>query len=140
MEISQISELAEFFETFELDGIEKESIERLSCSKHYYHLFHVACEWLEERFNDIYICAGGGTHQAVRVSCELLAEKFQDRNFKKLALKLKQLHDIRVQADYRLADDFSKHTITMMKNEKERALILIAELDQKHSSEDLKQA
>lgn len=140
MEISQIGEIASIFETHTIDGIDKECLDRLSCSKHYYHLFHVVCVWLDTKFREVFNCAGGGTHQAVRTSCELLAEKFQDRNFKKLALKLKQLHDIRVQADYRLADDFSKHTITMMKNEKERALILIAELDQKHSSEDLKQA
>ncbi|WP_180175859.1 hypothetical protein [Acinetobacter sp. YH12025] len=134
MEISQIGDIATILETHTIEGVDKECLDRLSCSKHYYHLFHVVCSWLDTKFKEIFDCAGGGTHQAVRVSCELLADKFEDRNFKKLALKLKQLHDLRVQADYRLADDFSKHAITVMKNEKARALNLIVELDQKYSS------
>lgn len=140
MKISEIGDLAVIFETIQLDGVERESIDRLSCSKHYYHLFHIVSNWLKTKFRAIFDCSGGGTHQAIRTSCELLADKFNDRDFKKLAFKLKQLHDMRVHADYRLGEDLSRHAILMMKSEKQKAIELISELDKKHSSETLKQA
>lgn len=140
MKVSELGDLASALEFQDIEGVNKESMQRMCCSKHYYHLFHVVCVWLESKFKETFDCAGGGTHQAVRTSCELLADKFQDRNFKKLAMKLKQLHDVRVHADYRLSNEFSEYSIMLMKNEKQRALLLITDLDQKHSSINLKQA
>ncbi|MGY5392018.1 hypothetical protein [Acinetobacter sp. NigerLNRRAM0016] len=140
MNISQLGEIATYLENSELDGITKECIDRLCCSRHYYHLFHIVCAWLHMKFNEMSECAGGGTHQALRTTCELLAEKFDDKDFKKLAMKLKQLHDIRVHADYRIEDSFSKHAVLLMTTEKHRVIELIEKLDNIHAKQTLKEA
>lgn len=140
MKISQLGELATFFENHEIEGVDKECFQRLSCSKHYYHLFHIVSCWLNAEFSSTLTCAGGATHQSIRTCCELLAEQHNDRNFKKLAMKLKHLHDIRVLADYRLADAFTDFNLQTMRAEKDRAINLIENLDSKYSNRALKQA
>lgn len=140
MDISQLDEVARYLENHEVDGLDKECIVRLSCSKHYYHLFHLICSWLCEKFKDTYECAGGKTHQSIRVACELLAEKLQDKDFKKLAMKLKQLHDLRVHADYRLDRVFSKNSIYLMTIEKQKIIELIEKLNKTYLQAELMKA
>ena len=140
MIISQIGELARLLENHEINGIERECIQRTSSSKHYYHIFHVVSCWLNARFSSTLDCVGGATHQKIRLCCDLLAEQYKDKDFKKLAMKLKQLHDIRVWADYRLADVFSDFNLQIMSSEKERALALLEVLDQRYFETALRQA
>lgn len=140
MKIEEIESLAIALEELELDGTNKEAIQRTSCSKHYYHLFHVVTVFFQTKFTDIYKSSGGATHQAIRVCCELLADHFNDKDFKKLALKLKTLHDIRVSADYRLIDSFNANNLLVMKIEKNKAILLIESLHSKYSSGFSKQA
>lgn len=132
MDVSTLGDLADLLEKNTLSGADAESLDRLVCARHYYHIFHVVSDWLSKDFNDIYICAGGGTHQAVRTACDLLASEYNDKDFKMLALKLKQLHDLRVHADYRIKEDFSKNKVVLMKAEKTRAINLIEKLSKTH--------
>lgn len=140
MKIEEIESIAIALEDLEINGTCKEAIQRTSCSKHYYHLFHVVTVFFQAKFEEFYKSSGGATHKAIRVCCELLAEHFNDKDFKKLALKLKMLHDIRVSADYRLVDNFNANNLLVMKNEKNRAILLIESLHNKYSANLSKQA
>lgn len=140
MNIEEIESIAIALENLELVGTCKEALQRTSCSKHYYHLFHVVTVFFQTKFNDIYKSSGGATHKAVRVCCELLAEQFNDKDFKKLGLKLKILHDIRVSADYRLVDNFNANNLLVMKIEKNKAISLVESLHSKYSTILSKQA
>lgn len=128
MILREIEKLAVILESIDIDGIDKQSLIRTSCSKHYYFLFHSVSECFSNNFNDVFQSSGGATHKAIRVCCELLSEKFNDKDFKKLGLKLKVLHDFRVSADYRITDQFSNQNLQVMKIEKERAILLIDSL------------
>lgn len=141
MILREIEKLAISLESIDIDGIDKQALIRTSCSKHYYFLFHAVSECFSIGFNDVYKASGGATHQAIRVCCELLSEKFNDKDFKKLGLKLKVLHDYRVSADYRITDTFTIQNLQLMKIEKDRALLLIDSLLKKYVDQDtMKQA
>lgn len=140
MKIEEIENMAIALEEIEIDGTCKEAIQRTSCSKHYYHLFHVVTVFFQSKFEEFYKSSGGATHQAIRICCEFLAEHFNDKDFKKLALKLKTLHDIRVSADYRLVDNFNANNLLLMKTEKNRAILLIESLHSKYAASLSKQA
>lgn len=140
MKIEEIGNMAIALEEIEIDGTCKEVIQRTSCSKHYYHLFHVVTVFFQSKFEEFYKSSGGATHQAIRICCEFLAEHFNDKDFKKLALKLKTLHDIRVSADYRLVDNFNANNLLLMKTEKNRAILLIESLHSKYAASLSKQA
>lgn len=141
MILREIEKLALSLESIEIDGIDKQVLIRTSCSKHYYFLFHVISECFSVEFNDVYKASGGATHQAIRVCCELLSEKFNDKDFKKLGLKLKVLHDYRVSADYRITDNFTFQNLQLMKLEKDRAILLVKSLLKKYvDKDDVKQA
>lgn len=136
MILRDIENLAISLESIQIDGIDKQAIIRTSCSKHYYFLFHMISECFSAGFNDVYMASGGATHQAIRICCELLSEKFNDKDFKKLALKLKVLHDFRVAADYRMTDAFTFQNLQLMKLEKDRAILLIESWLNKYVDED----
>lgn len=140
MKIEEIEFMAVALEGIEINGTCKEAIQRTSCSKHYYHLFHVVTVFFQTKFEEFYKSSGGATHQATRICCELLAEHFNDKDFKKLALKLKTLHDIRISADYRLGNNFNANNLLVMKTEKNRAILLIESLHSKYPTSLSKQA
>ncbi|OOV83811.1 hypothetical protein [Acinetobacter sp. ANC 5600] len=140
MIIREIEDLATALEENDLSNVSAENLLRSSCSKHYYHLFHLVGEWLKRRFSSFIKSSGGSTHQTLRVCCELLSDHYNDKDFQKINLKLKALHDVRVHADYRLGDDFKTTNLMIMKSEKNRIFELITNIEVKYFSSQVKEA
>lgn len=131
MQPKEFGVFADFLEVSN-SNIDPECIFRICAGRHYYEVFHVVKEWLKTYYPDQYCAAGGATHQALRVCCNLLQDSENEDNFEKLELKLKALHDLRVNADYHLDRVFSSGKLITMKVEKERIYKLLDLLFAKH--------
>lgn len=123
---------ADYLDNHSISGVNTECLRRVSCGRHYYQIFHIMRTWLSNNFTSHLTSSGGATHKTLRVCCELLSESYSDPSFKKLALKLKMLHDLRVYADYNLEDDFSEGSLIAIQVEKVRTLKLINEIEVKY--------
>ena len=131
MQSKEFGIFADFLETSN-NNIDPECIFRVCAGRHYYEVFHVVKEWLKTNYPDHYKDAGGATHQTLRTCCYLLQDTENEDFFEKLELKLKALHDLRVNADYHLDREFSNGKLITMKVEKERTYKLLDLLFAKH--------
>ena len=114
-------------------GLNLECIYRCSSGRYYYELFHIVKEWLQISFPQEYKASGGGTDEALQVCCSLIFDKLEDNQFEKLERKLRNLHSLRVKADYYLTQTFSKGDLITMQSETERTISLINVLTEKYS-------
>ncbi|MEN8424040.1 hypothetical protein ABFO63_10345 [Acinetobacter junii] len=121
-------QIANALEINEVPQTHREYILRACVGRHYYEVFHKIQNWLIKDYPEIFKAGGGGTHQALQVSCELLAEKLNDPRFDKLALKLKVLHSERIKADYFLDSVYGEGGLITVKAEKNRLNILLDDI------------
>lgn len=68
----------------------------------YYSAFHEVLKWLESDFSKEYNACTGNTHIRLTNCCNELQRKKMDLNFSKLGRLIKEFHDRRVIADYKL--------------------------------------
>lgn len=137
MDRMDFRKVAEFLLNTKHGDIDVEAIYRSSTGRYYYDLFHAAKTLLSENYPDEYKVSGGGTHESLRTCCALISDKLNDEGFEKLELKLKNLHHLRVKADYFLERKFTQGDLTTVRVESERALLLIECLLQKYSPEKI---
>ena len=128
MNFKQLKILSEHLENTFIINLDDECITRSSASHLYYYLFHFVREIFEKNFSYEYEASGGGTHQALQVCCSILSEKLSSKDFSKLEMKLRMLHQLRVKADYKLDAPFSKGDLLTMKLEQDKAEKLLIEL------------
>lgn len=136
MNPNEFGKFAVYLDSNEIGGINVECQKRIISGRHYYELYHLVSEWLKQNFESMFNRASGSTHQRLRVCCDLLKDEYKDRDFLKLGLKLKLLHDLRVHADYRLKESFGENELITLRSEKRRLLILLDLLDKRYFSRD----
>ncbi|MFZ3192118.1 MAG: hypothetical protein WA154_02790 [Moraxellaceae bacterium] len=107
-----------------------DALRRTCIGRYYYHVFHIVKEWLSVQYHEVWLKFMGKTHEQLRLCCEALSLDLGNRDFEKLGLKLKMLHDLRVRADYKLNDKVSEGDLTTVKIEKDRVLELVYKLKQ----------
>ncbi|ENU80137.1 hypothetical protein F975_01890 [Acinetobacter sp. ANC 3789] len=120
--------VADFLLNVNPEDIDIEAIYRSCSGRYYYELFHAVKSLLSEKYPKEFNSAGGGTHEALRTCCTLVADKLNDSEFEKLELKLRTIHNIRVKADYFLDRKFTKGDLVTAQVESERAILLIEAL------------
>lgn len=111
------------------DFNEAEYILRTSSGRHYYFIYHTVKDWLELYHSDIIKNMGGSSHEKLRFCMEELMKISSNKKFGMVALKLNNLHRIRVHADYLLDDEFTDWQLKLMKSEKIRICELLKELE-----------
>lgn len=124
--------VADFLLNAKHEDIDIEAIHRSCSGRYYYELFHAVKTLLSEKYPEEFNSAGGGTHEALRTCCILVADKLNDNEFEKLELKLKTIHGIRVKADYFLDRKFTQGDLVTARVESERAILLIETLLRKY--------
>ena len=120
--------IADFLERNKDNTINDEFVLRVCAGRHYDELFHIVKDWLGNHYLSQYNAAGGATHAALQNCCHILQVTENEDLFEKLELKLRALHDLRVNADYHLDRDFSNGKLVTMKVEKERLYLLLDSL------------
>lgn len=75
---------------------------RTVVGRYYYYAFHEVVSWLKEDFSEEYSSSTGSTHIRLTNCCNELQRKEKDLNFSKLGRLIKEFHDRRVIADYKL--------------------------------------
>ena len=106
----------------------KSALKTVDRHRHRYEFNNNYREIFEKNFSYEYEASGGGTHQALQVCCSILSEKLSSKDFSKLEMKLRMLHQLRVKADYKLDAPFSKGDLLTMKLEQDKAEKLLIEL------------
>lgn len=109
--------------------IDDECVRRTSSGRYYYFIYHTVRGWLKQNYPDLLNGMGGSSHEKLRFCMEQLCINTNNHKFGMLALKLNQLHRIRVHADYSLDNEFTSSQVTILKSEKKRVCELLKELE-----------
>lgn len=107
----------------------EECIRRTSSGRYYYFVYHTVKAWLLQHHPDLIAGMGGSSHEKLRFCMEHLSVDKANRKFGMLALKLNQMHRIRVHADYTLDNEFTSSQVTMLQKERDRVCELLKELE-----------
>jgi uncharacterized protein (UPF0332 family) len=113
--------------------VQDEALLRSCISRLYYGVYHRVLLWLTTCFNDVYGQFGGGSHEKLRFCCDDLARSKKDLAFKTISLKLKDLHDRRTRADYKLDQVHARIHVEQMLLEIQKFNVVISKLIQTHS-------
>lgn len=111
------------------DFNEAECIRRTSSGRHYYFIYHTVKNWLELHYPNIIKNMGGSSHEKLRFCMEELMKSNSNKKFGMIALKLGNLHRVRVHADYLLDKEFTEGQSKIMNAEKLRICELLKELE-----------
>ena len=114
-----------------------EALLRSCISRLYYGVYHRVLSWFSTCFTDIYNQFGGGSHERLRFCCDDLARSKKDLAFKTISIKLKDLHDRRTRADYKLDQIHNTVHVEQMILEIKRFDLVLSKLIQTYSPDFL---